>query len=229
MATAPDDRSSGDDSEKVEPTIRDALIGLGIGLLLVYLGTRVPYRIASWMLIGLGLLFVVVMSGFVIVVVWERASPGIRRVMARVRGHVRHDARLGKLTRNVKGEYWEGAFTSRRSSPDEPVPAKADRQIELLIDGLDEPDPKLVGRAREFVADFATVQRRVDEFLADELRRETDPELATQIAGLRVSAIRFFSGKRSGRVDIDFRGPDEDLYWSCTYADGKPQDLWYDS
>ena len=212
-----DDGSLSGEPDKVQPTVRDALIGLGIGLLLVWGGTRVPYRSVSWLLIGLGVLFVAVMSGFVIVVAWERASPGIRRVMARARGHVRRDPQLGTLTRNVKAVAWEGAF------------AAGDRRVALLIDGRDEPDPKLVARARELVADFATVQRRVDDFLAHEATRESDPELAAQIAALRVSELRFRSGKRRDRVEIDFKGPDEDMFWSCTYADGTPKDLWFDS
>ena len=206
-----------DEPEKVQPTIRDALIGLGIGLLLLFLGTRVSYRFVSWLIIGLGVLFVVVMSAFVIVSAWERASPGIRRMTARARGHVRHDPQLGTLTRNTRAECWKGEF------------AAGGQRIELLIDGYDEPDPKLVARARELVADFETVQRRLDQYLAHEAKRESDQDLAAQIAALRVSALKFLSGKRGGRIDIDFRGPDEDIFWSCTYANGKPRDLWFDS
>lgn len=212
-----DDEPAADDPEKVQPTVRDALIGLGIGLLLVFVGTRVSYRLVSWPIIGLGALFVIVMSGFVIVVTWERMSPGIRRVTARARGHVRHDPQLGTLTRNIKAECWEGEFVAGSG------------RIDLLIDGQDEPDPKLVARARELVAEFETVQRRVDAYLADEATRESDPELAAQIAALRVSELKVLSGKRGGRVEIDFKGPDEDIFWSCTYADGKPRDLWFDS
>ena len=217
LARMSDHESAVDEPERVQPTVRDALIGLGIGLLLVYVATWVPYGFVSWSIIGLGVLFIVVMSGFIIVSAWDKASPGIRRVTAKARGHVRQDPRLGTLTRNVKGEYWEGVF------------AAGDRRIELLVDGHDEPDPKLVARARELVADFDSVERRVQEFLAHEAKRESEPELAAQIAGLRVSALKFLSGKRGGRVDIEFKGPDEDLYWSCTYADGKPRDLWFDS
>jgi hypothetical protein len=205
-----------DDADKVQPTVRDALIGLGIGLVLLFLGMRVPSRILSWLLIGIGLLFVVVMAGFVIVSVWERASPGIRRVTARARGHVRRDPQLGTLIRDVKGECWEGTF------------AAGDRRIELLIDGRDEPDPKLVSRARELVADFGTVQQRLDAYLAEEATREDDAEMAAQIAALQVSAVKFLSRKARARVEIDFRGPDEDVFWSCSYVDGKPKGLWFD-
>src|SRR5688572_3171709 len=98
-----DDEPQAEEPEKVEPTIRDALIGLGIGLLLLYVGTWVTYRFVSWPIIGCGVLFIVVMSGFIIVSAWGKASPGIRRVTARARGHVRQDPQLGTLTRNVKG------------------------------------------------------------------------------------------------------------------------------
>jgi len=207
-----------DDPEKVQPTVRDALIGLAIGLLLVYASLWVPYRLLSWPLLGLGVIFIVVMSGFILVSTWEMVSPGVRRVTARARGHVRQDPRLGTLTRNVEAGCWEGGFDADG------------RRIEILIDGRDEPDSKLLDRAHEFVADFAAVERRVRAYLGEEAARETDPELAVQIAGLRVSAVRFLSGQRAAaRVEIEFKGPDEDMFWSCTYAGGTPRDLWFDS
>ena len=53
-----------DDHDKVEPTVRDALIGMAIGLLLIYAGTRISSSILSWLVIGVGVIFVAVMSGF---------------------------------------------------------------------------------------------------------------------------------------------------------------------
>ncbi len=46
-----------DDHDKVEPTVRDALIGAAIGLLLIYAGTRISYWILRWLVIGVGLMF----------------------------------------------------------------------------------------------------------------------------------------------------------------------------
>lgn len=204
------------DPDKVEPTIRDALIGLAIGIALVWVGMRLPYRYVSWPLIGLGVLFVLVMSGFLIATSWTTASPMIARVLARTRGHTRLDPVLGTLTRNVSAGCWEGAF------------AAGGRQIDLVVDGRSEPDPTLVARAREVVADFESIQRQLDAFLREAAQRESDPELSAQIAGLRVSAIRALAGDGEQRVEIDFRGPDEDVFWSCTYANGEPVDLWFD-
>ena len=50
-----------------QPRVRDAVIGAAFGLLLIYLGTLIPYRILSWPTIGLGILFVVVMAVFMLV------------------------------------------------------------------------------------------------------------------------------------------------------------------
>ena len=121
-----------DDHDKVEPTVRDALIGAAIGLLLIYAGTHISSSILSWLVIGVGVIFVAVMSGFVISVMWAKASPRARRIMSRARGHERRDPQLGTLIRNVKAQAWEGEFRVR------------DRTVEILIDGKQEPDPALV-------------------------------------------------------------------------------------
>jgi hypothetical protein len=60
-----------DDHDKVQPTVRDALIGAAIGLLLIYAGTHVSSWILRWLVIGVGLMFVAVMSAFVISVMDE--------------------------------------------------------------------------------------------------------------------------------------------------------------
>ena len=66
-----------DDHDKVQPTVRDALIGAAIGLLLIYAGTHISYWILSWSVIGVGLMFVGVMSAFVISVIWTKAPPAL--------------------------------------------------------------------------------------------------------------------------------------------------------
>jgi hypothetical protein len=211
-----DDNAAPAQPEKVQPTIRDALIGIGIGVLLIFSGLWVPYRYLSWPLLGLGWLFVVVMAGFVIVTGWERFSPTIRQIAARARGHVRHHSQLGALTRNTQAACWEGAFYAR------------DGRIRIVIDGGEEPDPKLVAHARDLIADIDNIQRKIDTFLADEAKREADPELAAQIAGLRVAAINVFSKKGSPRSNVDLKGEDVDVFWSCTLINGKPENLWFD-
>ena len=115
-----------EDHDKVEPTVRDALIGAAIGLLLIYAGARISYWIPRWLVIGVGLLFVGVMSAFVISVIWTRLSSGAHMIMSRARGHVLRDPQLGTLIRNVEAAAWEGEFKVR------------DRMVEILIDGNEE-------------------------------------------------------------------------------------------
>ena len=204
------------DHDKVQPTVRDALIGAAIGLLLIYAGARISYAILRWLVIGVGLLFVGVMSAFVISEIWTNVSPRAHRIMSRARGHVRRDPLLGTLIRNVKAGAWEGGFRVR------------DRMVEILIDGNAEPNPTLVARARELVADFDTFERRLNEYLAQTAQEwESDsPELSADIRSLRLSSIKLRSRKR---ILVDFAGPDVDVYWSCEYADGEFSGLDFDS
>ncbi len=41
-----------DEDDKVEPTVRDALIGAAIGLFLIYGGTHISSWILKWLVIG---------------------------------------------------------------------------------------------------------------------------------------------------------------------------------
>jgi hypothetical protein len=212
----PSDPPPADDDDEVQPTVRDALIGAAIGLGLIYAGTYISYWILRWLVIGVGLLFVVVMSGFVISVIWMKVSPRAHRIMSGARGHVRKDLQLGTLIRNVEAEAWEGDFKVR------------DRTVEILIDGKKEPDPALVARARELVADFDNFERRLNEYLAQTAKdwASEAPELAADIGALRLASIKLRLGQS---VLVDFHGPDVDVYWSCEYADGEFSALDYDS
>ena len=205
-----------DDHDRIEPTVRDALIGAAIGLLLIYAGTHISSSILSWLVIGVGVIFVAVMSGFVISVMWAKASHRARRIMSRARGYQRRDPQLGTLIRNVKAQAWEGEFRVR------------DRTVEILIDGKQEPDPALVIRARELVADFANFERRLNDYLAQTAKdwASETPELAADVSALRLSAFKLRSRES---VLVDFDGPDVDVYWSCEYADGKFSGLDFDS
>ena len=205
-----------DDHDKVQPTVRDALIGAAIGLLLIYGGTHISNSILRRLVIGVGLVFVVVMSAFVISVIWTKVSPRAHRIMSRARGHVRKDPQLGTLIRNVEAEAWEGDFRV------------GDRTVEILIDGKQEPVPGLVARARELVADFDNFERQLKDYLAqtaNDWASET-PELAADISALRLSSIKL---RLRQSILVDFDGPDEAVYWSCEYADGKFSGLDYDS
>ena len=202
-----------------DPRVSDAVIGAAIGVLLIYLGTLIPYWIPSWSTIGCGIVFVIVMAAFICVTLWNRMSPHIGRLLARARGHVRQDPLLGTLTRDVKGRFWEASLMTRTGS------------VDVFIEGTDEPTPVLLARAREIVASFDALEARVSEYLAREATTEAkeDPELAAQIRALRVSAIRVESIDRPNDAVIEFKGPDEDLYWYCDYIDGEPSGLDYDS
>ena len=204
------------DHDKVQPTIRDALIGAVIGLLLIYGGSLISSWVLRWIVIGVGLMFVGVMSAFVISVGWARVSPAAHRVMSRARGHVRRDPELGTLIRNVAAEAWQTDFRVR------------DRTVEILIDGKDEPDQELVVRARELVTDFDTFERRLSDYLAQEAKElaSESAELGADVRALRLASIKLRSRKS---ILIDFDGSDVDVYWSCEYADGKFSGLDFDS
>jgi Phage integrase family len=205
------DAPATDDHDKVQPTVRDALIGAAIGLLLIYAGTRISYWILRWLFIGVGLL-----SAFVISVFWTKVSPRAHLIMSRARGNVRRDRQLGTLIRNVKAEAWEADFRVR------------DRTVEILIDGEDEPNPALVARARELVVDFDTFERRLNDYLAQTAKEWASEarELGADISALRLRSIKLRSRKQ---VLVDFDGPDVDVYWSCESADGKFSGLDFDS
>ena len=202
-----------------QPRVRDAVIGAAFGVLLIWLGTLAASRLVSWPLIGCGLLFVIVMSAFVLVTFWETASPTIRRVLARARGHVRQDPQLGKLTRNVKDQFWEANVTTRTG------------RVDVMIEGTGEPAPVLLARGREIVATFDVLEARVSEYIAREatIEAKEDPEWAAQIRALRVSAIRLESIDRPNDAVIEFKGQDEDIYWYCDYVDGELSGLSFDS
>src|SRR5262245_3608889 len=200
-----------------EPRVRDAIIGAAIGVLLIYLGTLIPLRILSWPTIGCGIVFVVVMAAFVLATLWQGVAPHVRRLLARARGHVRHDPQLGTLTRNVKGEYWQASLTLGAQT------------VDLLIDGKEEPIPALLASARDLVGTVDVLQDLMGEYLAREAKEEADPELATEIGALRVSALLLRSVDRPDHVMIDFEGPDEMRYWYCDYVDGELSGLSFDT
>jgi hypothetical protein len=207
-----------DATDRVEPTIWDALIGAAIGVLLVYLGTRFQSAFLKWPLIGLGWLFVVVMTGYALTVIWQRASPHLAPVFSRIRGDVRNDPQLGTLTRDRRGRCWEAAV------------AHGNRTIEVLIAGTSKPNPTLLVRARDLVAGFDALERQASAYLTSEadVAAPEDPELAEEIRKLRISSLKVWFPEHPDRVQIDFQGPDEDRFWSCLYERGELTDLDYD-
>ena len=214
MVTPTDEEPAASEAEDNLPTVRDALIGLAIGLALLYLGTRFSAWWLRWPTIGLGVLFVLVMTAYIVAAGWGRVSEPAKRAVSRVRGHVRTDPQLGTLYRHVKNEVWEGAF------------AAANGTIELAIYGKDEPEPVLVTRAREVVAEFPALERRVADYLAG-VAAEGD-EQAAEIAALRISDLHFYWPERPDEVEIVFEMGPEEKYWTCIYARGELKDLDFD-
>lgn len=205
--------------DPVQPTVRDALIGALIGVVLIYAGWRIPYRIVSWSSISIGVLFVLVMTGFIVVASWERASPRVRRRLAGWRGHLRRDPQLGVLTRNVAGGYWQSAITVN------------DHQVDVVIEGGEEPVEALVHEARALIGTFQTLDARVRAYLASERAsgQWEDAELEAEIGALRISALNFRWPARPDRVEIEFTGPDEGRFWCCMYRKGRLSGLRFDS
>ncbi|HEU4473506.1 MAG TPA: hypothetical protein VFR72_01650 [Gemmatimonadales bacterium] len=214
MVTTTDEEPAAEETQEDLPTVRDALIGLAIGVGLLFLGTWFSSWWLRWPTIGLGVLFVLVMAGYIIAASWEGLSGPARRAASRVRGHVRTDPQLGELFRDVKAEAWEGAFPAAHGA------------IEIRIHGKEEPAPALVARARDVVAEFAALQRQVDDYLARGAAE--DPELASEIAALRISSLHFYWPERPDEVEIAFEIGPEEKYWTCIYAGGELKDLTFD-
>ena len=202
-----------------EPRVRDAVFGALFGILLVYLGTLVSSRIVRWPLIALGVLFIGVMSAFVLVVAGQRLAVSTRPLVQKVRGHVRNDPVLGTLVRDVKARAWI-ASVPRATGP-----------VELMISGDAEPDPRLLARAREVVATFDELERRVADYLTEEADQESsaDADMSDEIRALRLLRVRFESPDRTNHLSLDLEGRDEAYFWYCEDVDGELRGLDYDT
>ena len=211
------DRYDSEGTRRGEPEVRYAFVGAGIGLLLIYLGMRIPLRILRWSVIGIGILFVVVMTAYIVELVWTRLSSRLRRRLNTVRGHIRTDPQLGTLTRDLTTHCWLTTLTI------------GNRRVNLAIAGDEDPDPILLTRAHDLAADLQTLDRRLREYLAREEREWAleSPDLAKEIAQLHVSGIVLRSP--DGPIVMDFTGPDEMKYWYCNYVDGEAGGLRFDT
>jgi hypothetical protein len=199
------------------PPVRDAFIGLAIGIVFLYVGSLFSSRLLRWPIIGLGVSFVLVMTAYIVANAWPTVSPPLRKLVSRARGHVRTFPQIGTLIRNVKAEAWEGSFTS------------GERSVEFLIHGQDQPAPALVGRAREVIAAFPGLERQVTDYLGREATEETDAEIASEIRALRVATLFFDRPDRPDDVEIHLDGPDDMHYWTCKYSRGELTDLNFDN
>jgi hypothetical protein len=213
------DRHDSEGTRRGEPEARYALIGAGIGLLLVYGGTRIPFRIVRWPVIGLGILFVGVMSAYTLALAWKNVSTRIRPLVSKVRGHIREDPQLGTLTRDLRSRCWTTAVMI------------GGRSVDLSIAGDDEPNPALLVRARDLIRDPGTFARRLQDYLAreaEESARES-PDEAGEIRQLSLSAIDLRSSERPDRIMVEFDGPDDMRSWYCDYEDGDLSGLRFDT
>ena len=105
-----------------------------------------------------------------------------------------------------------------------------DRSVRFYIEGAADPDPQIVARARDILVDFDRFEHQINQFLAEEAEASatSDVDLAAEIRALRVSALHLRSPDPASQLDIDFEGPDEDRFWSCTYENGEWSSLDYD-
>lgn len=188
-------------------------------MLLVYLGARIPSRILSWPVVGIGTVFIVVMTSYAFVTLGQRVSDRLQPLVRRMRGDVVTDPQLGALTRDVNAHCWIATL------------ARDDRTIDVVIDGDDRPNPTLLASARDLVARFDTLERDVTAYLAAEAENETsdDPESAAEIRELRISSITLRSPASPARVVVDLEGRDDMRYWYCDYVNGDLSGLRFDT
>jgi hypothetical protein len=203
--------------DTVEPTVRDALIGAAIGLLILYGGTLIQGRFLRWLTLGIGVIWVAVMTAFIGVAVTTSLRRKLAPLTRKLRGHVLIDPSLGPLHCDVRARGW-------RARPIEGHP-----DIEFEVEGDDQPDPRLLVRAREAAEGFDAIEQRVGAFVVDEAATESsDQDLAAEIRALRIVSVSFLIKDAPRTFRIELKGPDEDRYWSCLYDDSGPRELDFD-
>ena len=205
------------DDEKM-PSARDALIGLAIGVLIIYGGSHFDSRVLWWLSVGIGVVWVLVMAAYV-VEVWATAlGPKLAPRIKRLRGHTVTDPVLGFMQRDARARSWIAT----------PIPG--DDKIEFQIDGDEKPDQRLLERARDVAVGFVAVREQVAAFLVEQARIETaeDTALASEIQALQIRRLVFLSMNHPRTFLIDFEVTDEERFWQCEYTDGRPDALDYD-
>jgi hypothetical protein len=202
-----------------QPGAGYALLGAAFGLLLIFLGSLIPFRVVSWPIVGVGLVFVVVMTAYAVVVLWHQTAGHVRRFSGTARGRVIHDPLLGTLTRDLTARCWVGTIT------------RGSQTLDVAIAGDEQPDAPRLAHVRDLLSDFQTLERQVESFLATEAADEAlqDPELAAEIRTLRIASLNLRSTERPDLVVVDFEGPNEMRYWCCEYVDGQLRGLRFDS
>ena len=69
------------------PSVRDALIGLAIGVLIIYGGSHFDSRFLWWLSVGIGVVWVLVMAAYVVEVWVTRYGPKLAPRVKKLRGH----------------------------------------------------------------------------------------------------------------------------------------------
>jgi hypothetical protein len=129
------------------------------------------------------------------------------------------DERLGPLVLNDGGA--EGCWVARVTAQGKPVC--------IQIGGRYEPDPTLIGRARDIVESYDRFAATVAAFLANEAAQPGWEPFADEIRALAIRDICLFWPKKPDDGMIFFGGPDEFRCWRCDLADGRPVGLNFDS
>jgi len=200
------------------PSVRDALAGLVIGLLIIYGGSHFDSSVLWWLSVGIGVVWVLVMAAY-IVEVWvttygPKLAPGVRRL----RGQTLTDPVLGVMQRDVRARGWIA------------TPIAGRQNVEFQIDGDEKPEERLLERAREVAASFGSVRDQVAAFLAEQAGIEAaeDAAVASEIQALQIRRLLFLSVNHPRTFLIDFDVTDEERFWQCEYTDGRPDALDYD-
>ena len=213
------DPHTSEGTSRGEPEARYAVIGAVCGLLLIAVGWRIPLRAIGWPVIGVGVLFVLVMTAYLASLAWKAAAGPLGTVLKRARGHVRHDPLLGTLVRAPALHCWETTLVF------------GDHTVNVLIQGDEEPSPILLESARRVLADLEGLGRGLREHIVRQAHVEAaaDPELAAELAAQRLSSIRWSSADDPGRAEIGLDGPDDGRFWYCEYVDGEFGPLDFDN
>jgi hypothetical protein len=205
------------DDEKM-PSARDALIGLAIGVLIVYGGTHFDSSFLWWLSVGIGVVWVLVMAVYFVEILVTTYGPKLSPRVKKLRGHTLTDPVLGLMQRDVRARNWIA------------TPIRGDGNVEFHVDGDEKPDERLLERAREVAGRFVAVKEQVSVFLAEQASSEAteDTDFASEIRALQIRSLVFHGTNHPRTFLVQFELTDDERFWQCEYTDGRPADLDYD-
>ena len=212
------DESQGVDADNRMPTLGEALIGAGIGALIIYGATFIPFGVLRWLSIGFGVVWVIVMLSYAMVVTGSALRPKLVPRVKKLVGHTRRDPVLGLMVRDVRAGLWTA------------TPVTGQEEIEFEIAGDKAPDEQLLQRACEVATGFEELERQIAAFLIEQadLEGTANEEMASQVRALRIVGVVFLLEDHPKTFRIEFKGPDEEIFWQCEYTDGRPEALDFD-